>query len=82
MWIFRGTLARDARAHVPRLYGLEAPERYLVDARTADEREKIKMKYTAKKVKKLIGDANLYLKCVPKDSNVSFNSKLLSISKS
>lgn len=43
----------------------------MADARTAEERENLKIKYTAKKVKKLLGDANLYLKCVPKDANVS-----------
>lgn len=71
MWIFRGTLARDARCHVARLYGLEASERYLLKARNAEERDLMKVRFTKVKVAKLLDDRKLFLKAIPRDVDVS-----------
>jgi len=74
IWIFRGSLVREARSQVPSLYRLgEVPESYLAKARTPEERDTLKRRYISKKAEKLIGGESLYLKFVspgqdPKDA--------------
>lgn len=63
MWIFRGSLARDTRAQIWKLYELQAPETILVRARNQEERDTMKVKYTARKIETLF-DEHRYLKLV------------------
>lgn len=62
-WIFRGSVARDTRLQISRLYELTAPESILARARTQDERDALKLKYTTKKIESLF-DEHRYLKLV------------------
>lgn len=70
MWIFRGSVARDSRTQIMRLYNLTTPESILERANGADERDNLKVKYTRRKVESLLS-GHRYLKLVTKDTPVS-----------
>lgn len=65
LWIFRGSLARESRPQIPKFYSLTTPESVLATASTAQERDALKISFTATKVQQLMQGFRYLKHCVP-----------------